>query len=101
MAQKRLIRGVSQATTLFGGFRVGFEYRILIGLAVETLQFQSYLIPFTDYKGTFMGISDGSNYVRSSMFDRSKPKIGFSSAITKRRTHLILFDVRKNDVRVC
>ena len=29
-------------------------------------------------------ISDGSNYVRSSMFDHSKPKIGCLSSITKR-----------------
>ena len=29
-------------------------------------------------------VSDGSNNVRSSMFDRSKPKIGCSSSITTR-----------------
>ena len=39
--------------------------------------------------------------LRSSMFDRSKPKIGCSSSITKRWTRSSLFDVRKNDVRVC
>ena len=39
--------------------------------------------------------SDGSNYVRSSMFDRSKPKIGCSSSITIRWTRSSLFDVRK------
>ena len=31
-------------------------------------------------------VSDRSNYVRSSMFDQSKPKIGCSSSITKRWT---------------
>ena len=31
-------------------------------------------------------ISDGSNYVRSSMFDLWKPKIGCSSSITKKMT---------------
>ena len=45
--------------------------------------------------------SDGSNYVRSSMFDRSKPKIGCSSSITKRWTRSCSIDVRKTDVRVC
>ena len=44
--------------------------------------------------------SDGSNNVRSSMFDRSKPKIGCSSSITIRWTRSSSFDVRKNDVRV-
>ena len=39
--------------------------------------------------------SDGLNNFRSSMFDRSKPKIGCSSSITIRC--LSLFDVRKND----
>ena len=38
--------------------------------------------------------SDGPNNVRSSMFDRSKPKIWCSSSITNRRTRLSLFDVR-------
>ena len=46
-------------------------------------------------------ISDGSNNVRSSMFDRSKPKIGCSSSITIRWTCSSSFDVRKNDVRDC
>ena len=45
-------------------------------------------------------ISDGWNYVRNSMFDRSKPKIECSRSITKRWTHSSLFDVRKNDGRV-
>ena len=36
----------------------------------------------------------------SSMFDSLKPKIGCSSSITNRWTHLSLFNVRKNDVRV-
>ena len=40
--------------------------------------------------------SDGSNNVRSSMFDHSKPKIGCSSSITTRSSS---FDVRKSDVR--
>ena len=44
--------------------------------------------------------SDGSNYVRSSMFDRSKPKIGCSSSITNRWTCSSSFDVQKNDVQV-
>ena len=44
--------------------------------------------------------SDGSNNVRSSMFDLSMPKIGCSSSITIRWTRSSLFDVRKNDVRV-
>ena len=47
----------------------------------------------------FIFISDGSNNVRSSMFDRSKPKIGCSSSITNRWTRSSSFDVRKNDVR--
>ena len=34
------------------------------------------------------------------MFDRSKPKIGCSSSITKRCSLLSSFAVRKNDVRV-
>ena len=38
--------------------------------------------------------SDGSNYVRSSMFDRLKPKIGGSSSINNRKTCLSSFDVR-------
>ena len=33
------------------------------------------------------------------MFDRSKPKIGCSSSISKRRTHLSSFIVQKSDVR--
>ena len=44
---------------------------------------------------------DGSNYVRSSMFDCSKPKIECSSSITKRLTRSSPFDVRKKDIRVC
>ena len=32
-----------------------------------------------------MNTSDGSNYVRDSMFDHSKPKIGCLSSITKRK----------------
>ena len=44
--------------------------------------------------------SDGSNYVRSSMFEHSKPKMGYSGPISIRWTHLSLFDVRKNDVWV-
>ena len=44
--------------------------------------------------------SDGSNNVRSSMFDRSKAKIWCSSSITIRWTRSSSFDVRKNDVRV-
>ena len=35
------------------------------------------------YGPELLSNSDGSNYVRSSMFDRSKPKIGCSSSITK------------------
>ena len=46
----------------------------------------------------FLIYSDGSNNVQSSMFDRSKPKIGCS--ITIRWTRSSSFDVRKNDVRV-
>ena len=46
------------------------------------------------------GFSDGPNNVRSSMFDRSKPKIWCSSSITRRGTRSSSFDVRKNDVRV-
>ena len=42
--------------------------------------------------------SDGSNNVQSSMFDRSKPKIGSSSSITNRLTRFSSFDVRKKDV---
>ena len=44
--------------------------------------------------------SDRLNYVRSLMFDRSKPKMGCSSSITNKKTCLGLVDVRKNDVRV-
>ena len=44
-------------------------------------------------------LSDGSNNVRRSMFDRSKPKIGCSSSITNRWTCSSSFDVRKSDVR--
>ena len=44
--------------------------------------------------------SDGSNNVRRSMFDRSKPKIGCSSLITNRWTRSSSFDVRKSDVGV-
>ena len=33
-----------------------------------------------------MANSDGLNYVESSMFDLSKPKIGWSSSITERWT---------------
>ena len=40
------------------------------------------------------------NNVRSSMFNRSKPKIWCSSAITNRWTHLSSFDVPKKDVWV-
>ena len=39
--------------------------------------------------------SDGSNYIRSSMFDILKPKIRCSSSITKRRTGLSMFNVWK------
>ena len=39
--------------------------------------------------------SDGSNYVRSSMFDRSKPKIGCPSSISKRWTRSSSFNVQK------
>ena len=35
-------------------------------------------------KKSALGTSDGSSNVRSSMFDRSKPKIGCSSSITIR-----------------
>ena len=45
--------------------------------------------------------SDGSNYVQSSMFDLSKPKIGCWSSITKGWTRSSLSDVWKNYVRVC
>ena len=45
-------------------------------------------------------LSDGSINVQSSMFDRSKPKIGCLSLIANRWTHLNSFKVRKNDVRV-
>ena len=45
-------------------------------------------------------VSDGSNYVWSSMFDHSKPKMGCLSSITNRWTCSSSFDVRKNDVRV-
>ena len=42
----------------------------------------------TGQEGTFYGgklnISNGTNYVRRWMFDRSKPKIGCLSSITKR-----------------
>ena len=44
--------------------------------------------------------SDESNYVQSSMFDRSKAKIGCSSSISNKWTRSSSFDVRKNDVRV-
>ena len=40
-----------------------------------------------------MNISNGFNYIQSSMFDHSKPKLGCSSLITKRWTHLSSFDV--------
>ena len=43
--------------------------------------------------------SDGSNYVRSSMFDRSKAKIGCSSSISNKWTRSSSFDVWKNDVQ--
>ena len=39
--------------------------------------------------------SDESNYVRSFMFDCSKPNMWCSSSITKRWTRLSLFDVQK------
>ena len=39
--------------------------------------------------------NDGSNNVRSLMFDRSKPKIRCSSSITNRWTRSSLFNVRK------
>ena len=42
--------------------------------------------------------SDGLNNVRSSMFDRSKPKIGCWSSISKKRTHSSQFDVPKYGV---
>ena len=49
-------------------------------------------LPFTKYHineekhilRLHMTVSDGLNYVRSPMFDRLKPKIGFSSSITNR-----------------
>ena len=44
--------------------------------------------------------SDGSNYVRSSMFNRSKQKIVFSSLITKRWKCPSRLDDRKNDLWV-
>ena len=44
--------------------------------------------------------SEGSNYVQNSMVDCSKPKIAYSSLITKRWTLLNSFDVQKNNVRV-
>ena len=50
---------------------------------------------------SFFMFSDGSNYARSSMFDRLKPKIGCLSSITKRWTHSSPFNVRKDYVRVC
>ena len=42
-----------------------------------------------------MWCSDGSNYVWSSKFDGSKPKIGCSSLITNRWTHSIQFNIQK------
>ena len=45
--------------------------------------------------------SDGSNYVRSSMFDRPKPKNGVRVRLRKDEHGFCPFDVRKNDVRVC
>ena len=51
----------------------------------------SRLVTDIDIDNQFMIFcSDGSNNVQSSMFDRSKPKIGCSSS----------FDVRKSDVQV-
>ena len=44
---------------------------------------------------------DGSNYVQSSMFNRSKPKVGCLSLITRRWTCSSPFNVRKNDVQDC
>ena len=44
--------------------------------------------------------SDGLKNVRSSIFDRSKPKIGCSSSITNRWTLSSSFNVQKSDVRV-
>ena len=41
---------------------------------------------------------NGLNYVQSSMFDSSKPKIGSLSSIAERWTHSSSFDVLKNDV---
>ena len=49
----------------------------------------------------FQFSSEGSNNVRSSMSNRSKPKIGCLSLINKRWTCSSLFDVRKNYVWVC
>ena len=43
---------------------------------------------------------NGLNYVQSSMFDSSKPKIGCLSSITNRWTRSRLCNVQKDDVRV-
>ena len=45
--------------------------------------------------------SDGSNYVRSLIFDSSKPKLGCSKSNTKRWTRSSPIDVQKNDIQVC
>ena len=45
--------------------------------------------------------SDGANYVWSTMFNRLKPKNGYSSSITKRWTLSSLFEVKKKDDWVC
>ena len=52
-------------------------------ITTEHTQFQRLICSF------------GSNHVRSSMFDHSKPKIGCSSSVTNRWTRSSSFDVRK------
>ena len=52
------------------------------GAKFNKLEYLSLINPL--HKTVLPDNSDGSNYVGSLMFDRSKPKIGCLSSITKR-----------------
>ena len=68
---------------------------------MKVLEWKPLYVIFNNLFHVILFSSDGSNNVRSSMFDRSKEKIWCSSSITKRWSSSGPFDVRKNDVWVC
>ena len=60
------------------------EKRMIIKCANFSLHFSSFWTSFITHKISHILCSDGSNNVQSSMFHRSKPKIGYSSWISNR-----------------